>query len=98
MNNIAEFIARCEADCRPVFDRLEAVELENTGKVLSAFNKYEISQRHSRTTGYGYGDVGRDAIDRVYADFPLLGRAGQAPDRLRHPRAGALPAGTVAAG
>jgi cystathionine beta-lyase family protein involved in aluminum resistance len=69
MNNIAEFIARCEADCRPVFDRLEAVELENTGKVLSAFNKYEISQRHfAPTTGYGYGDVGRDALDRVYAE------------------------------
>ncbi len=67
--NVSEFIGRCDAECRPAFERIEAVERFNTQKVLSAFNKYEISQRHfAPTTGYGYGDVGRDALDLVFAE------------------------------
>jgi cystathionine beta-lyase family protein involved in aluminum resistance len=64
-----EFINQCETDCRSVFKRIEAVELSNTRKVLDAFRKFEISQRHfAATTGYGYGDVGRDTLEQVYAD------------------------------
>jgi cystathionine beta-lyase family protein involved in aluminum resistance len=68
--NVSEFIERCDAECRPAFDRVECVERSNTRKVLSAFRKHEISQRHfAPSTGYGYGDVGRDALDRVFADL-----------------------------
>jgi len=67
--NISEFIGQCEKDCRPAFERMEAIERFNTQKVLDAFKKYEISQRHfAPTTGYGYGDVGRDALDQVFAE------------------------------
>ena len=38
-------------------------------KVLKAFNKYNISDMHfGMTTGYGYGDVGRDTIEKVFAE------------------------------
>lgn len=41
----------------------------NTLKVLKAFNKYNISDMHfGSTTGYGYGDVGRDTIEKVFAE------------------------------
>ncbi|MBR2744308.1 MAG: methionine gamma-lyase family protein [Clostridia bacterium] len=41
----------------------------NTMKVLKAFNKYNISDMHfGMTTGYGYGDVGRDTIEKVFAE------------------------------
>lgn len=67
--NIAEFVSQCERDCRPVFERMESIERFNTQKVLDAFSKFEISQRHfAPTTGYGYGDVGRDALDQVFAE------------------------------
>ena len=67
--NVSEFIGRCDVECRPAFERIEAVERLNTQKVLSAFNKYEISQRHfAPTTSYNYGDVGRDALDLVFAE------------------------------
>ena len=67
--NIPELIDQCDRDCRAVFERLDVVERHNTRKVLSAFNQYEISQRHfAPTTGYGYGDVGRDALDQVFAE------------------------------
>lgn len=38
-------------------------------KVLNAFHKYQISELHfNTTTGYGYGDIGRDTIEKVFAD------------------------------
>ena len=41
----------------------------NSAKVLSAFQKYRISDMHfSQTTGYGYGDIGRDTCEQVFAD------------------------------
>ena len=41
----------------------------NSEKVLNAFHKYKISETHfSSTTGYGYSDIGRDTIEKVFAD------------------------------
>ena len=40
------------------------------------------------TTGYGYDDVGRDKLERVYADtLPHRGCARAPADHLRHARA-----------
>ncbi len=40
----------------------------NVSKVLNAFQKERISDAHfTNTTGYGLDDMGRDALDRVYA-------------------------------
>lgn len=40
----------------------------NVAKVLDAFQKEKISDAHfTNTTGYGLDDMGRDALDRVYA-------------------------------
>lgn len=37
-------------------------------KVLNAFHKYQVSELHfNTTTGYGYGDIGRDTIEKVFA-------------------------------
>lgn len=53
-------------------DRYKSVEetaLHNQEKVLNAFIKNKIALRHfAPTTGYGYDDIGRDALCRVYAD------------------------------
>ncbi len=39
-------------------------------KVLSAFKRAKISDSHfTGTTGYGYDDIGRDALEAVYADI-----------------------------
>ncbi len=58
-----------EADIRPLFAEIEKREAENQAKVLSAFRKHKISSAHfNPTSGYGYDDLGRDTLDRVYAD------------------------------
>lgn len=51
------------------FEHIEKVAEYNQMKVLSAFNNNKISEAHFMgTSGYGYNDLGRDAIESVYAE------------------------------
>lgn len=53
---------------KPAFEHIEAVTEYNQQKVLSAFIEHRISESHFvPTTGYGYGDRGRDTLDEVFA-------------------------------
>ena len=66
--NIDALIVQAEKDCQSVFAALEENEITNTRRVLSAFQAEDIATRHfSPTTGYGYDDIGRDALERVFA-------------------------------
>ncbi len=67
---IEERIARAEAALQPVFARIDAMEEKGTRRVLAAFQEHQIAYRHfAPTTGYGYDDVGRDTLERVFADL-----------------------------
>ena len=62
------FVLDTEASLAPVFARIEAVEAETSARVLGAFQKEGVAQRHfAPTSGYGYDDIGRDTLDRVFA-------------------------------
>ncbi len=51
------------------FSEISRIAEENSARVLSAFAKNRVSDNmFAGTTGYGYGDFGRDALDRIYAD------------------------------
>ena len=55
---------------RERFDAVDAVAEYNQCKVLSAMQKHRVSaQCFAATTGYGYDDVGRDTLEKVYADI-----------------------------
>jgi Cystathionine beta-lyase family protein involved in aluminum resistance len=46
----------------------EKIAFENTLRVLEAFRKHQVSDVHfATTTGYGYGDMGREKLDAVWA-------------------------------
>lgn len=48
----------------------EEAALKNTRKVMAAFRKNKVSDYYLKpTTGYAYGDVGRDRLDLVYTDI-----------------------------
>ena len=50
------------------FQRIERITEYNQQKVLSAFIEHRVSESHFvPTTGYGYGDRGRDVLDEVFA-------------------------------
>ncbi len=52
----------------PLFDEVDGIALFNQKKVLDAFVENRIALRHfAPTTGYGYDDVARDGLNKLYA-------------------------------
>ncbi len=53
---------------RDIFRELEQNVLENSMRVLQAFNEESVSESDFYgTSGYGYNDIGRDKIERIFA-------------------------------
>ena len=65
-----ERIAKAEKRVQPMFERIDEIALLNTEKVLNALQKHQVAARHfAPTTGYGYDDVGRDTLEKLFADL-----------------------------
>lgn len=59
-----------EKELQPIFKHFEDIALFNQEKVLKAFQKNKIALRHFvGTSGYGYGDEGRDTLNVLLADI-----------------------------
>ncbi|MBX4261881.1 methionine gamma-lyase family protein [Clostridium estertheticum] len=55
-------------DVQSEFEKLDEVREFNQLKVLTALQDERISESHfTNSSGYGYGDIGRDSLDKVYA-------------------------------
>jgi len=55
--------------CSPQFERIAETTFYNQQKVLSAFINHNVSEAHfTPSTGYGYGDRGRDVLEEVFAE------------------------------
>ena len=68
-DEVLDLSKKVEKDISSIIDDVNKRCEINTLKVLKAFNKYNISDMHfGSTTGYGYGDVGRDTIEKVFAE------------------------------
>ena len=67
---IQDRIASAEAALKEQFARIEAIEEHGTRRVLKAYQEHMVAYRHfAPTTGYGYDDVGRDTLERIFADL-----------------------------
>ncbi|MBP3766135.1 MAG: methionine gamma-lyase family protein [Bacilli bacterium] len=67
---IEEKVELAELELKDIFNKVDEVEFFNSKKVLDAFKKNNLSEIHfNATTGYGYDDIGRDTIERIYADI-----------------------------
>lgn len=67
-DKLVKIVERSENNLKEEFSKIESVSLYNQAKVLKAFNEAKISQAHfGKTTGYGYNDIGREAIEKVYS-------------------------------
>ena len=70
MSTIESMIRQAESGLKEQFARIEANEEARTRQILDSFRKFGVSYRHfSPTTGYGYDDVGRDTLEKIYADL-----------------------------
>ena len=51
------------------FQKIDKIAEYNQLKVVSALQKNKVAEEHfNTTTGYGYNDIGRDTLEKVYAD------------------------------
>jgi len=76
-----EIVWEAESALDMVFRRIDAIEMAVQQRVLSAFWDERVSARHfAPTNGYGYDDIGRDTLDRVFA------KAMQAESALVRPQ------------
>ena len=58
-----------ERQVRGEFEHIERVRDYNQLKVLRSMQKNGLAERHFNfSTGYGYNDIGRDLLDRIFAD------------------------------
>ena len=65
---IERLISDAERALEHVFREIDRVEELRTRQVLDAFRQEGVSYRHfAPTTGYGYDDIGRDTLERIYA-------------------------------
>ena len=54
--------------CKEQFQKIEEIQEYNQHKMLKAFQSARVSESlFASSSGYGYGDRGRDALDEVYS-------------------------------
>ena len=68
--NIVEFVYECEENISKELNEIDKISMCNSMKVLNAFQSNHVSSSHfDGSTGYGYDDIGRDTIEKIYADI-----------------------------
>ncbi len=64
-----DLVKNADTDLKGVFDKLDRDCYINSKRVLDSFIKNGVSEVHfNSTTGYGYNDIGRDVVEKVFAD------------------------------
>lgn len=67
---VYEMAARAQARCQARFAEIDSVAEENTRRVMQAFQDNRVSDScFAGTTGYGYDDLGRETLDKIYAQI-----------------------------
>lgn len=67
--NSRELVNKAEEELKEQFKTIDEMAEFNQKKVLDAFYKNKIGEEHFYTvTGYGHDDLGREALDKVFAD------------------------------
>ncbi len=67
---IIKLVNDSEKELDEEFKKIDEICEYNSLKVLNAFWNNKISEAHfSQTTGYGYDDIGRDVIEKIYAEI-----------------------------
>lgn len=66
---IKNLINECETQLKDLFEKADEIALKNQRKVLDAFINNRISTHHFNfSTGYGYGDSAKEALNRLFSD------------------------------
>ena len=67
-NEVIELINNSEKEVKEELEKVDKICEVNTLKVLQAFQDNNLSEIHfNQTTGYGYDDIGREVIEKIYS-------------------------------
>ena len=67
--DLIKLCSEVENEIEEEIKKIDKSAMQNSIKVLNAFQRNRISDVHfGSTTGYGYGDIGRDTIEQVFAE------------------------------
>ena len=65
-----KLIQNCEKNVQNEFNKINEICEYNSLKVLKAFHDNNLSEVHfNETTGYGYDDIGRETIEKIYSQI-----------------------------
>lgn len=68
--NSFELIEQAENSLSPIFSGIDAKVKQNLQKVLRAYRDHRVGVQHfSSVSGYGHDDLGRQVLDKVFADI-----------------------------
>ena len=68
--DLIKLCSEVENEIEEEIKKIDKSAIQNSIKVLNAFQRNRISDVHfGSTTGYGYGDIGRDTIESIFADI-----------------------------
>jgi len=68
MDRVEKMIAEAEEALKPQFAEADRIEELRTRQILDLFRENQVSYRHfAPSSGYGYDDVGRDTLERIWA-------------------------------
>lgn len=66
--NIERLADDCEAELSGRFAEIDRVSRANTRRIMEAFQEFKVSEScFAGTTGYGYDDLGRETLDKIWA-------------------------------
>lgn len=67
-DKIKNITSEVELELEDKFKEIDDICNQNSLKILNAFKKHHVSTAHfASTTGYGYDDLGRDTIEKIFA-------------------------------
>ena len=65
-----QLIKDAHDEVQQLFQEIEERAQYHQSRIIDSFIKHRVSQRHfAGTTGYGYGDDGRDTLEKVFKDI-----------------------------
>ena len=66
---VFNLVTEAEKNLKDIFKKIDENEEYFSLKVLAAFKKFNLAESDFQsTTGYGYGDIGRDKTENIFAD------------------------------
>lgn len=69
-DKISKLAEECEKELQDKYREIEHTSYINQAKILKAFQNNKVSTMHlGSSTGYGYGDVGREVIEKIYSEI-----------------------------